>query len=230
MTEAVILAGGLGTRLRSVIRDLPKPLAPVCGRPFLFILLERLATQGVSNVVLSVGYRHELVREAVGGRFAGMSVDYAVEDAPLGTGGAIRLALQKCSQDPVLVMNGDTFVDLHLGKMLEFHRSRMAKLTVAAVHVENTERYGSLILRENEIIGFAEKGRPGSGYINAGVYLMDRDLLADPMLPDKFSFETDILEKRLELLHPLAHKVSGAFVDIGVPADYIKAQKMFETS
>lgn len=225
--RAIVLAGGLGTRLRGVVPDLPKPLAPVAGRPFLAIVLEQLSMQGVSSAVLSVGYRHELIREAFGDRFAGLALSYAAEDQPLGTGGAIRFAARASDDSDVLVLNGDSYTELDLAQMQARHREAQADLTVCVVKVADAARYGRVLVEGSSIVGFAEKGVSGPGWINAGVYVMRRDLLEGLDLPAVFSFETDVLAARLGRLRSLAYRTTGRFIDIGVPEDYARAQRMF---
>jgi D-glycero-alpha-D-manno-heptose 1-phosphate guanylyltransferase len=225
--EAIVLAGGLGTRLRGVVPDLPKPLAPVGGRPFLAIVLEQLRAQGFASAVLSVGYRHELIREAFGDGFGEMALAYAVEERPLGTGGAIRLAARACSDAEVFVLNGDSYTELAFADLQAKHRQSRASLTVCAAEVADAARYGRMLVENSRITGFAEKGAPGPGLINAGVYLMRRDLLETLALPRAFSFEKDVLAVRLDELRPRAYRASGRFVDIGVPEDYTRAQGMF---
>jgi D-glycero-alpha-D-manno-heptose 1-phosphate guanylyltransferase len=225
--QAIVLAGGFGTRLRGVVPDLPKPLAPVAGRPFLSILLGQLRDAGFELAVLSVGYRHELIREAFGSRFDGLSVAYAVEDRPLGTGGAIRLAARSCSAIDVFVLNGDSYVEVDFAAMRERHREAGAALTVCSAEVADTARYGRLLVDGCYITGFAEKGVAGPGLINAGVYLVRRNLLETPGLPEAFSFESDVLAARLAELRPAVFPTRGRFIDIGIPEDYTRAQSMF---
>jgi D-glycero-alpha-D-manno-heptose 1-phosphate guanylyltransferase len=225
--QAIVLAGGLGTRLRGVVPDLPKPLALVAGRPFLAIVLEQLRAQGFSSAVLSVGYRHQLIRQAFGDRFDGLAIDYAIEDRPLGTGGAIRLAANACSEADVFVLNGDSYADLDFADMRARHYEARVPLTVCTVAVPDAARYGRVLVEDSRITGFAEKGAAGPGLINAGIYLMRRDLLEAPDLTEVFSFERDILQARLGELRPIAYQTRGRFIDIGVPDDYARAQGMF---
>ena len=225
--QAIVLAGGFGTRLRHVVPDLPKPLAPVAGRPFLSIVLEQLCAQGFESAVLSVGYRHEAIRHAFGDRFERLALTYAVEDRPLGTGGAIRLAARLCTGTDVLVLNGDSFVEVNFAQMLALHREAQAMLTLCAVEVADASRYGRILVEDSRIAGFAEKGASGPGLVNAGVYLMRRDLLEHLGLPDVFSFEQDVLSALLPELRPRVHRTRGRFIDIGVPEDYALAQAMF---
>jgi len=225
--QAIVLAGGFGTRLRGVLPDLPKPLAPVGGRPFLSIVLGQLRDHGFNSAVLSVGYRHELIRRAFGDRFDGLALQYAIEDKPLGTGGAIRLAARSCSDSDVFVLNGDSYTEVDFAAMQARHSRAGAALTVCAVEVADASRYGRVIVANSRITGFAEKGASGPGLINAGVYLMRRDLLEAFALPEVFSFEHDVLAARLDEIRPLVYPTRGRFVDIGVPEDYARAQGMF---
>jgi D-glycero-alpha-D-manno-heptose 1-phosphate guanylyltransferase len=225
--QAIILAGGLGTRLRTVVPDLPKPMAPVAGRPFLGWVLDALADAGFSRTVLAVGYRHEAIRDYLGTAWRGLDLAYSVEDSPLGTGGAMRLALDQVGESPVFVLNGDTYVDLDYSAMRTAHLREGASLTVAVAHVPDVSRYGSLQIEDGRICGFLEKGLQGSGYINAGVYLMATELLAHTALGASLSFEQDVLVPGVATLRPLAFQTEGLFIDIGVPEDYERAQGLF---
>jgi D-glycero-alpha-D-manno-heptose 1-phosphate guanylyltransferase len=223
--QAVILAGGLGTRLRSVVSAVPKPLAPIGGRPFLAILLERLERQGIDQVVLAVGYKGGAIEAALGPRHGGVGLHYVHEDEPLGTGGALARALARIERFPVLALNGDTLLDLDLAAMLAAHRGAGARLTMAVRRVEDTGRYGRAIIDQGRVVGFApgEAGRPG--LINAGVYLFADHLFAGAGLPVRFSFERDFLEPQASVLRPLAFEATGYFIDIGVPEDYARAER-----
>ncbi len=224
--EAVVLAGGLGTRLRSVVADLPKAMAPVAGRPFLEHLLDLLIEAGFDSAILAVGYRSDAIREHFGGRYRGLPLTYSVESHPLGTGGAIRLALRSATARDVFVVNGDTFLDVDFRRMLEAHRRAAAAMTVAVHEVPDTARYGALALCGDRIQGFREKGRHGPGWINAGVYLVPRSLFDRASLADAFSFESDFLAPGVDSLKPLAFPARGLFIDIGVPEDYARAQNL----
>jgi D-glycero-alpha-D-manno-heptose 1-phosphate guanylyltransferase len=227
VVQAIVLAGGLGTRLRHIVPDLPKPMAPVAGRPFLAYILDQLDNQGFDSAVLSVGYRHEAIRGVFGQRFGRLSLAYAVEDRPLGTGGAIRLAARACGGTDVFVLNGDSYVEVEFARLQAAHRDAGASLTVCAVVVADTARYGRILIGDSQITGFAEKGATGSGLINAGVYSMRRDLLETLALPEVFSFEQDVLAAKLHAMRPRVHLVQGRFIDIGVPEDYARAQRLF---
>ena len=222
--EAVILAGGLGTRLRSRLTDLPKSMAPVSGRPFLVFLLDQLAEAGFGRVILSVGHLRQAIVEAIGGSYCGIPIDYVVEETPLGTGGAIRAALQQVKEDVALVLNGDTYLNANYASMLAVHAESKPALTIAIKHVDNMSRYGGIVVNHDRATGFIEKGRSGPGWINAGAYALNRSFRWPDSLPERFSFESDILEKHLERLMPAIYRCDGYFLDIGVPEDLDRAQ------
>jgi len=223
--QAVILAGGMGTRLKSVVSDLPKPMAPVCGRPFLGYLLALLERQGITEVVLSVGHLRERIIDALGDRHGGIRLRYAVEETPLGTGGALRAALDLIDAYPAFALNGDTFLELDYRAMERAHRAAGADLTIALRRMPDTGRYGRAKVERGRVIGFEAGGQSGPGSINAGVYLFADNPLRDPVLPERFSFERDFLEPRIAALAPLAFETDGYFIDIGVPEDYARAQR-----
>ncbi|MFN9030640.1 MAG: nucleotidyltransferase family protein [Betaproteobacteria bacterium] len=230
MIPAIVLAGGLGTRLRSVVRDVPKVLAPVGGRPFLEHLLVRLASAGCPRVVLAVSYLREQVVERFGHDFQGMEILYSAEEAPLGTGGAIRQALGLISTPQALVVNGDTWIDLDYRAMLEAHLAAKAQLTVAIAEVDNVARYGAVeVTPSGRILRFAEKGERRSGSINGGVYVIDKSLFEQFDSLRVFSFEADFLAPKCAEIKPLAFRSGGRFIDIGVPEDYSRALAMIGT-
>ena len=222
--EAIVLAGGLGTRLAARLPGLPKAMAPIAGRPFLEILLRQLRGVGCTRVLLAVGYLHAMIEEHFGGSFDGMQLEYVIEEAPLGTGGAIRNALAKAREEAVLVLNGDTFLDADYREMLRFHREQGAAMTMAIAHQDNIARYGGVLVSGNKIVGFEEKGRSGPGWINAGAYALRRDLLWPASLPAGFSIERDFLMAEIGRLEAAAFEVRGFFLDIGVPEDFDHAQ------
>jgi D-glycero-alpha-D-manno-heptose 1-phosphate guanylyltransferase len=170
--EAIVLAGGLGTRLAARLSGVPKAMAPVAGRPFLEILLRQLERSGCTRVLLAVGYLHSAIKEHFGGSFGDMRLEYAVEETPLGTGGAIRSALALAREDAVLVLNGDTFLDADYAMMMRFHRDEGMTMTMAISHQADIARYGGVLVSGKRIVGFEEKGRSGLGWINAGAYVL----------------------------------------------------------
>lgn len=219
--KAIILAGGFGTRLQAVLADTPKPMAPINGKPFLAYLVEYLAQQGVTEVVLSVHYLREKIQTFFKSDYAGVTIRYAVEEAPLGTGGAIALSLKEMSSsEPVFVLNGDTFVKLDYKAMYAQHLAQQATLTMALRHVDNCARYGKVITEAETIVAFKEKGEIGAGWINAGVYLLQPDIFSSFSLPDTFSFETEFVQAHLSALKPQFFAANGYFIDIGIPEDY----------
>ncbi len=218
--EAIILAGGLGTRLRSVVSEVPKCMAPVDGRPFLQYMLEWLSRYDVSHVVLSVGYLKEVIFSFIDSRAWPFEISYAVEDEPLGTGGGIRLALTKCREDRVIVLNGDTFFDVDLDAL-----SFTAPVTLALKPMRNFDRYGAVDWDGELVTGFHEKAACAEGLINGGVYALVRSQLDFAFQPKRFSFEKDLLEP-LAAAHLVAGQVQdGYFIDIGIPEDYARAQR-----
>jgi D-glycero-alpha-D-manno-heptose 1-phosphate guanylyltransferase len=228
--QAIVLAGGLGTRLRSVVPDLPKPMASVGERPFLAYVLDQLAEAGFASIVLAVGFRHEPIREYFGASYRGVAVSYSVETEPLGTGGAIRLASGKVRAGDVFVLNGDTYLGLDYRAMLDAHRKSRALLSIAVCEVADVARFGALVVERGIVRGFREKGRSGAGWINAGTYVLGEEVRARLPRQGAFSFEQQVLMRRVEELRPLAFPTSGPFIDIGVPEDYARAAGLLKES
>lgn len=226
MREAIVLAGGFGSRLREVVPDRPKPMAPVAGQPFLEIVLRALATKGFSRVVLSLGFMAEKITNHFGNHFAGIELVYVVEEHPLGTGGAVRLAMTQCLQENIFVLNGDTFIDLEAADVDTFWQERRNTIIVAR-QVPDTTRYGRLIVENGLVKGFVEKGISGPGLINAGCYVFNRSLLDKYELNKPFSLETDYLINAVQTVPVDVFVTSGHFIDIGVPEDYRRAQMEF---
>jgi D-glycero-alpha-D-manno-heptose 1-phosphate guanylyltransferase len=227
MVECIILAGGQGTRLRAIVSDLPKPMADIAGRPFLWWLMTRLNRQDVGRVIFSLGYRSESIQNYFGTRFEGIQISYAIEKEPLGTGGAMKYALEQASESQVLVLNGDTYADVNLRALLRSLDSESTHLALAVAYQCNSARYGFVAIDERTgiITGFREKEGHGAGYINAGVYCVRRDIFKNST-PAKFSFEHDFLPRHLRVIRPLAVKGARGFIDIGVPEDYARAQSL----
>ena len=221
--EAIVLAGGLGTRLRRVVPDVPKAMALVSGRPFLEIVLGTLARKGFGRIVLALGYKAECIERHFGAGYAGMVLAYEIERSPLGTGGALRQALRQCRSDHVYVLNGDTYIDLEVDAIeAQWQRHRLP--IIVARDVPDTGRYGRLDVAGESVVGFAEKGRSGRGLINAGAYVFPAAIAGE--FPDDraFSLENEFLSDAVVRL-PVQFFVSrGHFIDIGVPEDYARAQ------
>lgn len=226
--QAVVLAGGLGTRLRPVVGETPKVMARVAGRPFLEHLLAGLDAHGFARVILAVGFGQEVIASHFGPSFRRMALHYSEEQKPLGTGGAVRQALRLTEAGPCFVLNGDTWLDLDHGAMLRAHVAGGARVSIAVHEVPDVARFGTLDIEEGRITRFREKGPSGPGFINAGVYLLERELFASFELPEAFSLENDVFVPHVAVLAPLAFVAQGRFIDIGVPADYERAQRLFE--
>ena len=231
ITTAIILAGGFGTRLQSVVNDLPKPMAPINGEPFLNYQLNYLKHYGIKNVILSVGYLAEKIKAYYGSNFNGLEIDYVVEENPMGTGGGIRLALEKCTESLSFVLNGDSFFDVDLIKFNDLHIQNRSQISLALRKVNNSARYGTIEkTKENIISSFKEKsGIDHEGIINGGVYLLDKNLyLQKTPSATNFSIEKDFFEKQLSNSLISGFEFEGYFIDIGIPEDYLKAQNDFK--
>ncbi|MBA3660170.1 MAG: NTP transferase domain-containing protein [Gammaproteobacteria bacterium] len=221
--QAIILAGGFGTRLKTVVSDVPKPMAPIQSKPFLAYLLDYLHAMEFKQIVLSVHHMSEVIQAYFQNNYRGMTITYAFENEPLGTGGAIVHALKSVRQDePTWVLNGDTFLALDYKAMYQQHRN--SPLTLALQKVQDASRYGNVATHENQIIEFQEKGAVMPGLINAGVYLLHPTLFTAFSLPPIFSFEQDFLQPLITSIKPQAFIVNQYFIDIGIPEDYQRAQ------
>ncbi len=218
--EAIILAGGFGTRLKPCVDNLPKPLAPIGDKPFLFYLLDYLYTNGIYKVIISTGYMAEKITEAVGNSYRGMVIEYSHEDSPLGTGGGIKKALGLCSNDFAVVINGDTFFDVNLFEMRKVHESLGFSLTLAARETENAYRSGCIQSENGKLTGFIEKGIEAAGKINGGIYFINKNAL-DNITEEKFSFEKDVLESGKHEIG--VFESDGYFIDIGIPESFALA-------
>jgi D-glycero-alpha-D-manno-heptose 1-phosphate guanylyltransferase len=224
--EAIILAGGFGTRLANVVPDVCKPMAPVAGRPFLRYVLNQLDSAGFGHVVIADGYRREQIENYFMGTYRGLQIDYSSEDEPLLTGGAVKKALAACSNDRVFVLNGDTWFDVDFTAM-EVAAESDPVAVLGAKRMRDFDRYGTLDVASSGLIrAFREKAPCDEGLINGGVYLLRHDALDS--MPLKFSLETEFFEKIVDKECLNAVECAGSFIDIGVPEDYQRAQMMFE--
>ena len=224
--HAIILAGGFGTRLRSVVWDVPKPLAPIGDKPFLALLIDFLARKGFISVTLSVHHDWQKIRDYFTENSPAIALDYAVEETPLGTGGAIAYALKKHKTlEPVFVINGDSFVQVDYQKLYTQHKNTCAKLTIVLREAPDTGRYGKVVTHNGIITSFASGETNTPGMINAGVYVMQPDVFSEKNLPAQFSFEKDFLPSHLDALKPQSFFAYDYFIDIGIPADYDRASK-----
>jgi len=223
--EAVILAGGLGTRLREAVPDLPKCMAPVNNKPFISFVTDHLQKQGIEKFIFSLGYRSEAFTNYLAASFPAGNYQLVIEKEPLGTGGAIRFACTHTSEKDIVVVNGDSIFKIDLAKQAGFHLAHEAHCTLALKQMENFDRYGVVELNpDNTIASFREKQFYEQGLINGGVYLLNTELFLQEALPEKFSFETDYLQKYYasRRIYGMVHDTY--FIDIGIPEDYRKAQ------
>ncbi|MEM2661587.1 MAG: nucleotidyltransferase family protein [Nitrososphaeria archaeon] len=226
MFEAVILAGGFGTRLREVVRDIPKPMASIKDKPFLYYLFKYLKRNEIKRIILAVSYRSDVIIEYFKDEFEGIKIIYSIEEKPLGTGGGIKKAFEYTESENIFVLNGDTYFNISLRDLYEFHKNKKAEISLALKLVDKPDRYGIVKLNEEgEITGFLEKRTKLTGPINGGIYLINKKAFLNfaKRLPENFSFEKDVLET-------LSLKTYGKiyynyFIDIGVPEDYEKAKR-----
>ncbi len=226
--EAIVLAGGLGTRLKSVVKDIPKPMADVNGKPFLEYLLRYLRKNSIERIILSVGYKWEVIRDYFGKSFENMELVYSVESEPLGTGGAIKRSLSFVNSDNIFILNGDTFFDINLKDFLAFHKKRNSVLSVALKSMKQFDRYGVVkIDKDNRIVAFKEKAYYKFGLINGGIYLLNKLFFRELNFESKFSFEKDLLEIYYKVYNFYGFPFEAYFVDIGIPEDYERAKRDF---
>lgn len=220
--EAIILAGGFGTRLKGVISNIPKPMAPVNDRPFLSYVFDNLINEGINRFVLSVGYKYEVIEKFYGDSYKSCEIIYSVESNPLGTGGAIKKAIKYINDQYFFIVNGDTFFKTDLKKGIKKIFSKTFDIIIFLKKMKDFDRYGSVELdRHNKIISFQEKKNIQLGLINSGVYLSSKRILEKLPNVDVFSFEKDFLEKRVTELNFKAIIKEGYFIDIGIPEDYL---------
>lgn len=223
--EVIILAGGLGTRLRSAVADVPKCMAPVKGRPFIAYLIEYFQHQGVNRFIFALGYKSEYFEKFLSGILSPDQYLLSIEKEPLGTGGAIRLACQAATQSQVLVANGDTLFKIDLNGLSAFHTQHQADCTLSLKPMSRFDRYGIVELSDTQAIrSFREKQYYEQGLINGGVYALEVGHFLRLELPEKFSFEKEYLEKYYASYPMFGWIQDRYFIDIGIPADYQRAQ------
>lgn len=224
--EAIILAGGLGTRLRSVVSELPKCMAPVAGKPFLHFVIEQLKRQGINRFIFSLGYKHELIEEWLNAQYSMLNIQCSIEDEPLGTGGAVKLACSQATGKNILILNGDTFFNIDLELLSVFHETMNADCTLSLKPMQDFDRYGVVeINHDHNITSFREKSHYAEGFINGGIYALNREKFLQEDLPQKFSFEKDYLEQYFTRRKMVGLVQDEYFIDIGIPEDYERAQK-----
>lgn len=225
--EAIILAGGFGTRLKKVVPDVPKPMAPIQGRPFLEYVLCYLKRAGVKRVVLSVCHQCEVIQDYFRDEFDGIAIDYSIEEEtnPLGTGGAIKKSLEFCDVSNVVVVNGDTFFNVNLSELLTCHQQKDSVLTLALKPMKYFDRYGAVSIDAHQkIISLEEKQYRESGLINGGVYAVNKKIFSGHDLIDTFSFEQFMQEKHKHADF-YGYISDEYFIDIGIPEDYKTANE-----
>lgn len=224
-TEAIILAGGLGTRLRSVVSQLPKCMAPVAGKPFLHYVIKHLQIQGVEKFIFSIGYLSEAIEHFLATEYSVLNYRLSVEEEPLGTGGAIYLACQKASTENVLALNGDTLFTANINTLLHFHNNNKAECSLALKPMQAFDRYGVVELDgDNCIRSFREKMYYDKGLINGGIYAINTTQFLARQFPGKFSFEKDYLEAAVNEKKFYGLEQDRYFIDIGIPGDFERAQ------
>lgn len=225
--QALILAGGLGTRLRSVVNDRPKPMALVEGRPFLEYVLEGLKKNGIHSVIFAVGYKGSMVEEYFGdGSGLGMEIVYSYEEGQLGTAGAIKNAMDKIEASEFFVLNGDTYYEIDYDKLAALNQKQDSIMTLVLREVEDISRYGKATIQENRLVGFNEKSTESvPGTINGGIYYMKKELL-EWIPAGKVSLENEVIPELLAEGQVISGIVNdGYFIDIGVPEDYFRFQE-----
>jgi len=233
VTSALILAGGLGTRLRSAVPDLPKPMAPVSGRPFLEYLLDYWIKQGIRHFVISVGYRYEFITAHFGSNYKKASIEYVIEKTPLGTGGGLLLGAQKLDQtEPFLLLNGDTYFAVDLKTLIEFSMAKRADWCFSLFRTNEVGRFmGMDVSSQGVITSLKSRSSQVRRLVNGGVYWVNPGALLSEKFPpnDKFSLEDDIFPAAFASSQRLMGlEFSGTFIDIGVPTDYYRAPTLLK--
>lgn len=227
--EVIILAGGLGTRLQGVIGSYPKCMAEVNGQPFLYYIFEYLEQQSCNRVILSLGFKHEVIIEWLKTQGRSFTIDYVIEATPLGTGGGISLAMNKATEENVFILNGDTMFQVDLNDMLAIHKNNDAEATIALKRMQDFDRYG--VVRTDEfdhISQFEEKKYMQNGWINGGVYCVNKNKFSKRQFPEKYSFEKDYFEKFVNDQQFYAYRSEAYFIDIGIPEDHARSQADFK--
>ena len=224
--EAIILAGGLGTRLRSVVKDQPKALAALGKFPFLYYLIKYLRNEGIDRFVFSLGYLHEQIEDFLKEYFPDLEYAVVIEDTPLGTGGAIKLCLNEVKSKEVLLVNADTFFEVNIRQLQDYFKQRQADCVIALTSMHNFDRYGVVRLDEqSNVLEFVEKQQTEHGLINTGLIFLNKEKFDELMggLTGAFSFEKDVIEPNISSMKIYGMSQEGFFIDIGIPEDYAKA-------
>ena len=228
--EAIILAGGMGTRLRKSVPDIPKPMAPVNDKPFLFYLLKWLKNYSIEKIILSTGYKPECFFEYFGNSFESIPLIHVKEEKQLGTGGAIINSIGKTTASDILIINGDTWFPIDLDKFYKSHFQNRNIFTVALKSMKEFSRYGAVEISGDTIIRFHEKKFCSEGLINGGIYLVNRKYFETGEFPVVFSLEEEILAKEAGTSLLKGVIFEDLFIDIGVPEDYRRAANILKVS
>ena len=223
---AIILAGGFGTRLDGVIKNLPKPMAPINKKPFLSYILDQLDSYGFNLVIISVYYKSNFIIDTYGNRYKKLNIEYSIDEEPLGTGGAIKNALKYIKNKNVFIINGDTFFDVNFFELINIHRKNKNDVTIGLKRMKNFDRYGFVkISQKGQIISFQEKEFQSEGLIDGGIYVIKKKLFKNEEKMSPFSF-TDYIKTNLSFLKVGSKKYETQFIDIGTPEDLKKANKI----
>lgn len=222
--KAIVLCGGLGTRLGELTRDTPKPLIPVAGRPFLEYVLDQLLTAPIEEIVLAVSFQWQKIYETIGEQWKGVKITYSIEQNALGTGGAIRQAMDQSNLEEAIIVNGDTLLKIDVHSLLQFSQDNLADIGIALKEIDDCARYGKVTLDKfSRVLAFEEKGQRSSGFINSGVYFIKSSVFSS-VNAETFSFEKDIITRRIGNISIYGMKTNAYFIDIGIPEDLARAQ------
>jgi D-glycero-alpha-D-manno-heptose 1-phosphate guanylyltransferase len=228
--EAIVLAGGMGTRLKDAVPDLPKCMAPINGIPFITYLIKHLQAEGIQRFVFALGYRSEMIEGYLQANRSWINASCSIEEKQLGTGGAIQKAMKITTSENVLIVNGDTLFKANIHAVANLHDVTNAICTLALKPMNDSSRYGSVRIDEHQqVTGFGEKNTHGKGLVNGGVYLLNRQQWDANNWPETFSFETDFLQKKYRSQKLIGIVQDEYFIDIGIPEDYAKAQTELAT-
>ena len=223
MREVIILAGGMGTRLKQAVPDLPKSMAPVHGIPFISYVVEYMIDQDVDKFIFSLGYMHEHISSYITKRYPNLNAKFIVEKEPLGTGGAFKLACEQATEKDIVAINGDSLYEINVKKLLKFHKENEAECTLALKPMKNFDRYGVVEIDPiGRITAFKEKQQYAAGLISGGFYALNVKKFLSHNFPEKFSMEKDYLEKQHRDADIFGQVQDQYFIDIGIPEDYEK--------
>jgi D-glycero-alpha-D-manno-heptose 1-phosphate guanylyltransferase len=227
--EAIILAGGMGSRLKTVVTDRPKPMALINNKPFLYYLLSNLKKEGFQHIILAVGFKHKIISNYFGNSFKQMRISYAIEEKPLGTGGGILNALKYAHEKRTFILNGDTFFPVSFDDMEKTINEKNSDLVIALREITDVSRYGTIsVNNQNRVVKFTEKiDTKKPGLINGGIYLLNNNSFLELSFPEKFSFEEDFLMANHTQKQFYGIPFNNYFLDIGIPEAYQQAQTDF---